>query len=119
LAKYRSLIYEATTSEDFLAVWRKVVELAKAGDRWAVREFFDRLIGKAVAQVEVATVPPLFDSEEQQKLLMEIFGNETNLEPIGVGSKVREVHIPSANGHPENGQSPRLADLGLTEPPQV
>lgn len=53
VAHFRSLILDATTDEDILAVWGRLVEEAKDGKPWAVKELWERLFGKAKATVEV------------------------------------------------------------------
>jgi len=49
LARWRRLALEATSEQDMLDAWAKLVECAKAGEPWAVHEFLDRTMGKAVA----------------------------------------------------------------------
>jgi hypothetical protein len=44
----RSALMAALTDEDWQAVVRKLVDCAKAGEPWAIREVFDRTLGKPV-----------------------------------------------------------------------
>lgn len=52
-AHWRNAITEKTSDEDFDEIWKKLVTLAKEGEQWAVKEFFDRTLGKATAIVEL------------------------------------------------------------------
>ena len=55
LARWRRVALEATTDEDMIAVWGKLIKCAKDGEAWAVHEFLDRTMGKArVAPVEAS-----------------------------------------------------------------
>src|SRR5262245_54917021 len=53
-AAFREALFQAVTPEDVRAVAAKLVAEAKAGQPWAVKEFFDRCVGKPVATVEGA-----------------------------------------------------------------
>ena len=44
--EWRSALTDAITPEDLHQVVRKLVELAKRGERWAVVELLDRCLGK-------------------------------------------------------------------------
>ena len=46
VARLRGLIVQAVTDDDLGAVVRALVQAAKAGEPWAVRELLDRCIGK-------------------------------------------------------------------------
>ena len=46
IEKLRAAIVQATTREDFQAIARKLVAMAKTGDVAAAREVFDRVLGK-------------------------------------------------------------------------
>jgi len=50
---FRAAILEATTREDMLEIWAVLIENAKAGDLRAIREVFDRVIGKPKESVEI------------------------------------------------------------------
>ena len=55
LARWRRVALEATSDEDMVAVWGKLIKCAKDGEAWAVHEFLDRTMGKArVAPPEAA-----------------------------------------------------------------
>lgn len=45
---------EATTEADTLAVVAKLVEAARAGKEWAVTQYLDRVIGKAVQMISAS-----------------------------------------------------------------
>ena len=49
VARLRARIVEAVTDGDLADVVRALVQAAKAGEPWAVRELLDRLIGKPKA----------------------------------------------------------------------
>ena len=53
VASFRKLILSAVSAEDFLAVVAALVEKAKAGDIAAIRELFDRLLGKQKSTAEL------------------------------------------------------------------
>ncbi len=48
---WRTALSETVTENDLRAVIAKLVEKARAGERWAVRELLDRCLGKAVQPV--------------------------------------------------------------------
>ena len=53
MAKLRAKLLECVSEEDFAAVVKAVVDAARAGESWAVREFFDRLLGKPLQAADV------------------------------------------------------------------
>ncbi len=57
VAAFRAALFEVVTEKDIVAVWRKLVALAKAGEPWAIKEFLDRTLGKAVQAAEVRDEP--------------------------------------------------------------
>src|SRR5262249_62378779 len=52
-AAFRSALLQAVTVEDVQAVAAKLVAEAKAGQPWAIKEFFDRCIGKPLSTVQL------------------------------------------------------------------
>ena len=46
VAKLRSILLEAVTDDDFRAVARKLIELARSGDLKAIKELLDRTLGR-------------------------------------------------------------------------
>ena len=44
---------DAVTDDDLRAVVSRLVELAKAGELPAIREFLDRVLGKSISSVEI------------------------------------------------------------------
>ena len=48
---WRSALVATVSEADLRAVIRKLVELARAGERWAVCELLDRCLGKPLQQV--------------------------------------------------------------------
>lgn len=46
VARFRTAVLEAIKEEDIQAVVSRLVELAKAGESWAVKELLDRTCGK-------------------------------------------------------------------------
>ena len=58
---WRNALAATVTEADLRAVIATVVEQAKAGERWAVRELLDRCLGKSVQPIvtagEVETTP--------------------------------------------------------------
>jgi len=51
--RHRELIANSTTDEDVQAVWARLIASAKAGEQWAVKEFFDRVLGKSTTPIEL------------------------------------------------------------------
>ena len=51
--KFRAMVYECVTEEDFKAVIAQLVALARSGEDWAVKEFLDRVLGKSRQTVDV------------------------------------------------------------------
>ena len=48
---WRTALAETVTEDDLRSVIAKLVEKARAGERWAVRELLDRCLGKSVQPV--------------------------------------------------------------------
>lgn len=63
-AEIRSALYDAVTVEDVAAVVRALVEAAKGGQGWAVRELLDRLLGRPVELDILARLEALEDAAE-------------------------------------------------------
>jgi hypothetical protein len=53
VAHFRQLLINAVTDEEWQAITRKVIEQALKGKPWAVRELWDRILGKPKVSVEV------------------------------------------------------------------
>lgn len=53
MQEFRSVLMNAVTHEDMVAVMEMLIVKAKAGKPWAVKEFFDRVVGKASQPFEV------------------------------------------------------------------
>lgn len=52
--QFTSLLMNASSEEDFLAIVRKMIEDAKDGDRYARKEYLDRLLGPVSHQLELS-----------------------------------------------------------------
>jgi len=52
---WRKALVEAVTPEDVGAVTRKLVAKAKEGESWAVKELFDRCLGRPQQRMELDT----------------------------------------------------------------
>ncbi len=50
---WRSALAQSVTAQDVRAVLKVLVQKAKAGEPWAVKEFLDRTLGKADQRLEV------------------------------------------------------------------
>lgn len=44
---------ELVTEEDARAVWQKLIDCAKDGEPWAIKEFLDRTIGKPKESIDM------------------------------------------------------------------
>ena len=53
VATWRKALAEAVSAEDVTQVAQRLVDAAKAGEPWAVRELLDRLLGKPHVQIEL------------------------------------------------------------------
>ena len=53
VATWRKALADAVSAADVAQVTRKLVDAAKAGESWAVRELLDRLLGKPHVQIEL------------------------------------------------------------------
>jgi hypothetical protein len=62
----QSLLREETTDDDLLAIWRKLIEMAKAGDKDAAKTVLDRMLGK----VRDAEPTPRPDSDEPRRVVL-------------------------------------------------
>ena len=51
--KWRAAVHKGTTPEQFKRILDKTLHLAEEGTEWAVKEIFDRLMGKATQTLEV------------------------------------------------------------------
>jgi hypothetical protein len=51
---FRALLANATTDEEFLSVWRAVLDKAKGGDMKAAEIVLDRIAGKVPQAMEVS-----------------------------------------------------------------
>lgn len=54
IEKFRARLMDKVTPEQFDRVVKALIAKAEAGEGWAIREFFDRLIGKSTERVEVS-----------------------------------------------------------------
>lgn len=63
--KFRSALFRCLKPSDFKAIARKLIESAKAGEPWAIREVLDRAIGRTTQMVEVASTTPTNDNRVQ------------------------------------------------------
>lgn len=51
--KYQNILASAVTDQDFLEVSQKLLQLAKLGEAWAIKELLDRLLGKPKQVVDM------------------------------------------------------------------
>jgi hypothetical protein len=63
----QALIRDETTDDDLRAVWRRLLEMAKAGDLTAAKLVFDRVLGKVR---DVEPEPPEPGENEPPRILM-------------------------------------------------
>lgn len=54
VARLRQAVIDTVTDDDFAAIIRTLVDAAKAGEPWAVKELLDRTIGKPVSMPDDA-----------------------------------------------------------------
>jgi len=66
--RLRTLLLESVTDDDLKAVVSKLVTMAKGGDLAAIKELFDRLLGKPPAAVEVEVAAGLSTEESRVSL---------------------------------------------------
>ena len=52
---WRRALVESVSSDDLREVIGKLVEKAKAGERWAVCELLDRCLGKAIQPLDITS----------------------------------------------------------------
>lgn len=53
VATWRKALADAVSAEDITEVAQRLLDAAKAGEPWAVRELLDRLLGKPYVQIEL------------------------------------------------------------------
>jgi len=53
VAAWRGALAASVSADDVAEVTRKLLEAARAGEPWAVKEFFDRCLGKPHVQIEL------------------------------------------------------------------
>lgn len=51
-ADFRRALHEVVSEKDFREVAKQLLEIAKSGEGWAIRELFDRVLGKPTQPVE-------------------------------------------------------------------
>jgi hypothetical protein len=62
------MLIESVGEDDFRAIARKLIEMAKGGDLAAIRELLDRLLGKPLGTVAVDQTDELeFRTRDQMK----------------------------------------------------
>lgn len=73
VATWRRALADSVSPEDVGQVAQKLLEAAKAGEPWAVREFFDRCLGKPHVQVDLSAnldgpnlLRPLTEAEQDE-----------------------------------------------------
>ena len=54
VATWRGALAASVSADDVAEVTRKLLEAARAGQPWAVKEFFDRCLGKPHVQIDLA-----------------------------------------------------------------
>jgi len=52
-ARFNAVLAKAVTPDDFRDVVAQLVQAAKTGEQWAVREFLDRTLGRAAQSVDL------------------------------------------------------------------
>ena len=57
VAAWRGALASAVSAEDIAEVTGKLIEEAKAGEPWAVRELLDRCLGKPHVQIDLQADP--------------------------------------------------------------
>jgi hypothetical protein len=77
VAAIRTLMLDSVTDDDLKQVVAKLVEMATGGDLAAIRELFDRTLGKSVAGVEASQLQqtlavPVLGPAEREKLIQKI-----------------------------------------------
>ena len=53
VATWRGALAASVSADDVAEVTRKLLEAARAGEPWAVKEFFDRCLGKPHVQIDL------------------------------------------------------------------
>ena len=91
-AKFRSMLVEGTTEGDMQAICRRLIEGAKKGDLAFIREYFDRVLGKAAQDTTIRVESKYRQmtkeeiAAEKQRLLLEIragIGTRAGTSPNG------------------------------------
>lgn len=64
------MLIENTSEEDHLAICDKLIEKAKEGEAWAVKEYLDRVMGKPKQSLELETPEPflLYRNIDESKI---------------------------------------------------
>jgi hypothetical protein len=70
--EFRAALFSALTVEEFHAIARKLIALAIEGQPWAVKELFDRILGKPIVGVTVAEV----DAQQGRQLDYSVLTDE-------------------------------------------
>ena len=53
MASFHKAFMEATTADDIAQVTRTLIDTAKAGKSWAIKEFLDRALGKPLVNIQM------------------------------------------------------------------
>ncbi len=67
VGRWRTALADTVTGDDLRAVIAKLVERAKAGERWAVCELLDRCLGKPEQALEARLAVPELTTEQQER----------------------------------------------------
>ncbi len=79
VASWRSALAESVTPEDIATVVKTLVDSARDGERWAVRELLDRTVGKPSQELAIALDGVMrADTPQQQGLQFARYLHEHN-----------------------------------------
>lgn len=68
---WRQALADSISPDDVAEVVQRLLEAAKSGKAWAIRELLDRCLGKPTVQIELDTdtpKPPMLTDEERAEL---------------------------------------------------
>lgn len=96
--RYDSLMYRAVTAEDWKAAIAALVAKAREGDVRAIEILLDRILGKAVAHVELTgNVQPNQVLIAIQEGIARQFGADDNGHAEGNGNGNGRSHLPATD----------------------
>src|SRR5262245_21549925 len=100
---FRAVLMEKTTRADIEAITEKLIECARGGEPWAIREFLDRTMGRAPQCVELTGAdggPVALNTHQLTAVILECLPDAESR--LRAASKLKEL-TTGPTSHPPGG----------------